>query len=86
MQVRSGSVPCCAVVPTLVHTVALRAMEMVASHINEMQKVFEDFGPVFDLLAAEQTGPHRQVQAHSPHWNLLALIAVFRLVDPLAPA
>ncbi|XP_056872773.1 rho guanine nucleotide exchange factor TIAM2-like isoform X1 [Takifugu flavidus] len=42
-------------------TEALGAMEKVASHINEMQKIYEDFGPVFDQLAAEQTGPHKQV-------------------------
>ncbi|TMS12125.1 T-lymphoma invasion and metastasis-inducing protein 2 [Larimichthys crocea] len=40
---------------------ALRAMEKVASHINEMQKIYEDYGSVFDQLAAEQSGPHRQV-------------------------
>nr|XP_046229514.1 rho guanine nucleotide exchange factor TIAM2-like [Scatophagus argus] len=42
-------------------TEALRAMEKVASHINEMQKIYEDYGPVFDQLAAEQSGPHKQV-------------------------
>ncbi|XP_027135207.1 T-lymphoma invasion and metastasis-inducing protein 2 [Larimichthys crocea] len=42
-------------------TEALRAMEKVASHINEMQKIYEDYGSVFDQLAAEQSGPHRQV-------------------------
>ncbi|KAM3602394.1 uncharacterized protein V6R79_003224 [Siganus canaliculatus] len=42
-------------------TEALRAMEEVASHINEMQKIYEDYGSVFDQLAAEQGGPHKQV-------------------------
>ncbi|XP_018530115.1 rho guanine nucleotide exchange factor TIAM2 isoform X2 [Lates calcarifer] len=42
-------------------TEALRAMEKVASHINEMQKIYEDYGCVFDQLAAEQSGPERQV-------------------------
>uniref|UniRef100_A0A8P4GEW5 T-lymphoma invasion and metastasis-inducing protein 2 n=1 Tax=Dicentrarchus labrax TaxID=13489 RepID=A0A8P4GEW5_DICLA len=42
-------------------TEALRAMEKVASHINEMQKIYEDYGSVFDQLAAEQSGPHKQV-------------------------
>ncbi|XP_044024082.1 rho guanine nucleotide exchange factor TIAM2 isoform X2 [Siniperca chuatsi] len=42
-------------------TEALRAMEKVASHINEMQKIYEDYGSVFDQLAAEQSGPDRQV-------------------------
>ncbi|KAM7368297.1 hypothetical protein PAMP_014531 [Pampus punctatissimus] len=40
---------------------ALRAMEKVASHINEMQKIYEDYGSVFDQLAAEQSGPDKQV-------------------------
>ncbi|KAI3364687.1 hypothetical protein L3Q82_011457, partial [Scortum barcoo] len=41
-------------------TEALRAMEKVASHINEMQKIYEEYGCVFDQLAAEQSGPHTQ--------------------------
>ncbi|XP_056151536.1 rho guanine nucleotide exchange factor TIAM2 isoform X1 [Lampris incognitus] len=42
-------------------TEALKAMEKVASHINEMQKIYEDYGSVFDLLVAEQTGHDREV-------------------------
>ncbi|KAM4522432.1 rho guanine nucleotide exchange factor TIAM2 isoform 2-T2 [Odontesthes bonariensis] len=42
-------------------TEALRAMEKVASHINEMQKIYEDYGCVFDQLAAEQSGRDKQV-------------------------
>ncbi|XP_048852880.1 rho guanine nucleotide exchange factor TIAM2-like isoform X2 [Brienomyrus brachyistius] len=34
---------------------ALKAMEKVASHINEMQKIYEDYGVVFDQLVAEQS-------------------------------
>lgn len=30
-------------------------MEKVASHINEMQKIYEEFGCVFEQLAAEQS-------------------------------
>ncbi|XP_074542057.1 rho guanine nucleotide exchange factor TIAM2 [Halichoeres trimaculatus] len=41
-------------------TEALRAMEKVASHINEMQKIYEDYGCVFDQLAAEQSGADKQ--------------------------
>lgn len=40
-------------------------MEKVASHINEMQKIYEDYGSVFDQLAAEQNGPLRPVPAGS---------------------
>ncbi|XP_060947631.1 rho guanine nucleotide exchange factor TIAM2 [Limanda limanda] len=42
-------------------TEALRAMEKVASHINEMQKIYEDYGCVFDQLTAEQGGADTQV-------------------------
>lgn len=41
-------------------TEALKAMEKVASHINEMQKIYEEFGSVFDQLVAEQTG-HKEI-------------------------
>lgn len=39
-------------------------MEKVASHINEMQKIYEDYGSVFDQLVAEQTGHDKEVDAH----------------------
>uniref|UniRef100_A0A672INM3 TIAM Rac1 associated GEF 2a n=1 Tax=Salarias fasciatus TaxID=181472 RepID=A0A672INM3_SALFA len=42
-------------------TEALKAMEKVASHINEMQKIYEDYGSVFDQLVAEQTGYDKEV-------------------------
>ncbi|KAF5900291.1 T-lymphoma invasion and metastasis-inducing protein 2-like isoform X1, partial [Clarias magur] len=42
-------------------TDALRAMEKVASHINEMQKIYEDYGTVFDQLVAEQCGTKKEV-------------------------
>ncbi|XP_030626742.1 T-lymphoma invasion and metastasis-inducing protein 2 [Chanos chanos] len=42
-------------------TEALRAMEKVASHINEMQKIYEDYGTVFDQLVAEQSGTKKEV-------------------------
>lgn len=41
---------------------ALRAMEKVASHINEMQKIYEDYGTVFDQLVAEQSSREKEVQ------------------------
>ncbi|XP_059908013.1 rho guanine nucleotide exchange factor TIAM2 [Gadus macrocephalus] len=40
---------------------ALKAMEKVASHINDMQKLYEDYGAVFDQLVAEQTGHNKEV-------------------------
>ncbi|XP_078412986.1 rho guanine nucleotide exchange factor TIAM2 isoform X1 [Cetorhinus maximus] len=42
-------------------TEALKAMEKVASHINEMQKIYEDYGTVFDQLIAEQPGTKKEV-------------------------
>ncbi|XP_038127486.1 T-lymphoma invasion and metastasis-inducing protein 2 [Cyprinodon tularosa] len=42
-------------------TEALKAMEKVASHINEMQKIYEEFGLVFDHLVAEQTSHDKEV-------------------------
>nr|XP_021387755.1 T-lymphoma invasion and metastasis-inducing protein 2 isoform X2 [Lonchura striata domestica] len=42
-------------------TEALKAMEKVASHINEMQKIYEDYGTVFDQLVAEQSGTEKEV-------------------------
>ncbi|KAL4649002.1 T-lymphoma invasion and metastasis-inducing protein 2-like [Arapaima gigas] len=42
-------------------TEALKAMEKVASHINEMQKLYEEYGTVFDHLVAEQSGSEKQI-------------------------
>ncbi|XP_062324916.1 rho guanine nucleotide exchange factor TIAM2 isoform X1 [Osmerus eperlanus] len=42
-------------------TEALKAMEKVASHINDMQKIYEDYGSVFDQLVAEQSGHEKEV-------------------------
>ncbi|KAL1261189.1 hypothetical protein QQF64_009016 [Cirrhinus molitorella] len=41
--------------------VAMKAMNTVASHINEMQKIHEEFGAVFDLLISEQSGDKKEV-------------------------
>lgn len=40
---------------------ALKAMEKVASHINEMQKIYEDHGTMLDQLVAEQSGTEKEV-------------------------
>lgn len=37
-------------------------MEKVASHINEMQKIYEDYGSVFDQLVSEQIGHDKEVR------------------------
>lgn len=45
--------------------VAIKTMNKVASHINEMQKIHEEFGAVFDQLIAEQTGEKKEVRSVS---------------------
>lgn len=53
-------------------------MEKVASHINEMQKIYEDYGCVFDQLVAEQSGADKQVhslkvqcsRSHQTSWKV----------------
>nr|XP_033793780.1 T-lymphoma invasion and metastasis-inducing protein 2 isoform X1 [Geotrypetes seraphini] len=42
-------------------TEAQKAMEKVASHINEMQKIYEEYGTVFGQLVAEQSGTEKEV-------------------------
>lgn len=39
-------------------------MEKVASHINEMQKIYEDYGTVFDQLVTEQASHDREVRTY----------------------
>lgn len=41
--------------------VAMKAMNKVASHINEMQKIHEEFGAVFDQLITEQSSEKKGV-------------------------
>lgn len=37
---------------------AHKSMESVAEHINEMQKIYEEFGSVFDDLTKTYTSKH----------------------------
>ena len=41
---------------------ALRGMEAVAEHINEMQKIYEEYGNVFDDLIRLYKDSHRMVR------------------------
>ncbi|KAE8621647.1 hypothetical protein XENTR_v10004906 [Xenopus tropicalis] len=41
--------------------VAIKTMNKVASHINEMQKIHEEYGAVFDQLISEQSGEVKEV-------------------------
>lgn len=43
--------------------VATKAMNKVASHINEMQKLHEEYGAVFDQLINEQTAVKKEVSS-----------------------
>lgn len=47
-------------------SVAMKAMNKVASHINEMQKIHEEYGAVFDQLINEQTADKKQVKMIKP--------------------
>lgn len=40
----------------------MKAMNKVASHINEMQKLHEEYGAVFDQLINEQTADKKEVK------------------------
>ena len=46
-----------------IFTEALKGMEAVAEHINEMQKIFEEYGSVFDELSKmfRDIHPHKKV-------------------------
>lgn len=48
--------------------VAMKAMNKVASHINEMQKIHEEFGAVFDQLITEQSGEKKEVRWTNVAW------------------
>lgn len=39
----------------------MKAMNKVASHINEMQKLHEEYGAVFDQLINDQTAEKKEV-------------------------
>nr|XP_023681909.1 T-lymphoma invasion and metastasis-inducing protein 1-like isoform X5 [Paramormyrops kingsleyae]XP_023681910.1 T-lymphoma invasion and metastasis-inducing protein 1-like isoform X5 [Paramormyrops kingsleyae] len=41
--------------------VAMKAMNKVASHINEMQKIHEEYGAVFDQLITDQAADKKEV-------------------------
>lgn len=58
---------CTALLNACVLLVAIKTMNKVASHINEMQKIHEEFGAVFDQLIAEQTGEKKEVRITLSH-------------------
>lgn len=55
----------------------MKAMNKVASHINEMQKLHEEYGAVFDQLINEQSGDKKEVNRISIDYpSLIALIKI----------
>lgn len=44
----------------------MKAMNKVASHINEMQKLHEEYGAVFDQLINDQTSDKKEVNMIAP--------------------
>lgn len=52
-------------------------MNKVASHINEMQKIHEEYGAVFDQLIAEQTGEKKEVKIRLREERAVIMVPVF---------
>ncbi|GFQ78656.1 protein still life, isoform SIF type 1 [Trichonephila clavata] len=45
---------------------ALKGMERVAEHINEMQRIHEEYGAIFDHLSRQHYKSSRQVRTNTP--------------------
>lgn len=58
-------------------------MNKVASHINEMQKIHEEYGAVFDQLIAEQTGEKKEVKIRFGEERAVMVVPV--KLDPVFP-
>ena len=56
-------------------------MEAVAEHINEMQKIYEEYGHVFDELTRQyrETHAHTKVHRSSPEHSLV-LTSVWKIL------
>ena len=52
---------------------ALKGMEAVAEHINEMQKIYEEYGSVFNDL----TQRYREVHPNKPVSLLYIALSIF---------
>ena len=60
--------------------VAMKAMNKVASHINDMQKIHEEFGAVFDQLITEQSGDKKEVRGCKTSLDVLNRVVIDRCV------
>jgi len=56
--------------PVCVYIEALRDMQAVAEHMNEMQKIYDEYGAVFDALSSD-AAPHCRVS--HPAYSLSVL-------------
>ena len=58
------TVSCHSLVPLQHLTEALIGMEKVAEHINEMQRIHEEYGAIFDHLFRQHQKASKQVRAN----------------------
>ena len=56
---------------------ALHGMEAVAEHINEMQKIYEEYGSVFDELSKQYKDAYPQTQVDLPLGYMWSLDSVW---------
>jgi T-lymphoma invasion and metastasis-inducing protein 1 len=54
---------------------ALKGMEKVAEHINEMQRIHEEYGAIFDHLFRQHQKSCKQVNIYQPLGVSLAHLA-----------
>ena len=45
-------------------------MEAVAEHINEMQKIYEEYGSILDEMMKDYRETHPQARASKSHLNI----------------
>ena len=74
LRLNSKGLKRCVVCIWLDMTEALHGMEAVAEHINEMQKIYEEYGRTFDELA-------KQYRDIYPHSKVLLLPSVYYAVS-----
>lgn len=68
---------------------ALRAMESVAEHINEMQKIYEEYGGDFEELVRIEKQERLSYKASHRHQSVVVVIVIvvghsYQLVRALA--
>lgn len=63
-------------VSILIFLEALKGMEAVAEHINEMQKIYDEYGAVFDELGKSyrENNSHKTVRDTSLYFRLFIFL------------